>query len=299
METVLVTGGLGRAGRWVLDRLAGDYEVVCVDQHHPGADDRIAFKAADLTDAGEARDIVAETDPDAVVHLAAHPNTRHHAGATVFENNVESAYTVLDAAGRAGADVVWASSTSTYDRLYHRETWPPDRLPVAESHPTAADSPYPASKVAGEAVAEMVHRRHGVPVVTLRPTLVTFPGEERTAENRAAFDPADADPTGNFLSYVDARDLADLVAATLDCGLAGHGHEAYNVSATDQYLGRDTVALLRAVYGDLPADCDLDGEDAIFDTAKAREAFDWAPTRSWRETESETAGAPRFGDESA
>ena len=32
METVLVSGGRGASGRWVVDRLAGDYEVVVVER---------------------------------------------------------------------------------------------------------------------------------------------------------------------------------------------------------------------------------------------------------------------------
>lgn len=294
MDTVVVTGGLGRAGRWVLDRLADQYEVVCVDRDHPGSDDRIEFLAADLADGGETRDVVASVDPDAVVHLAAYPNARHHAESTVFRNNVESTYNVLDAAGGAGADVVWTSSTAAYDRLYHSATWPPDRLPVDESHPQASASAYATSKVAGEAVAEMVHRSHGVPVATLRPTLVVFPGDRRMAENRAAFDPS-AEQTGNFLSYVDSRDLASLVEAALDADLSGH--EAYNVSAADNYLDRETADVLAAVYGELPEDCDLSGEDAVFSTRKARETFGWAPEYTWRETEADDTPTPAFGEE--
>lgn len=297
MDSVVVTGGLGRAGRWVLRELAGtDTDVVCIDQEHPGDDDGVAFKAADLTDGGETRDLIGAVDPDAVVHLAAYPNTRHHARGTVFENNVESAYNVLDAAGRTDADVVWTSSTAAYDRLYHPEAWPPDRLPIEESYPQGSASAYATSKVAGEAVAEMVHRRHAVPVVTLRPTLVVFPGEERTVRNRAAFDP-DEEQTGNFLSYVDARDLAALVRAALEADLAGHGHEAYNVTADDTYLDRPTEDVLEAVYGSLPADCELSGEDAVFSNRKAEAAFGWTPAYGWRETEVDDEPTPAFGVE--
>jgi nucleoside-diphosphate-sugar epimerase len=292
-EHVVVTGGLGRAGRWVLDRLHGEYEVTCIDRDHPGDDDRVTFKAADLSDRGETADLVAEADPDAVVHLAAIPNAAHHAPGTVFENNVVSGYNVLEAAGRAGAGVVWTSSVTAYDQVLDPEAWPPERLPVTEDHPTGAGSAYPASKVTGEVVAEMVHRRHGVPVATLRPMLVTFPGEERTRERRESFDPAAA--SGYFLSYIDARDLAEMVAAAL--GTDREGHEAFNASAADQYLGGETAAILEDVYGELPADCDLSGDDAVFSVAKARERLGWTPERSWRETEAEESRAPAFGDE--
>ena len=36
-RTAIVTGGLGHAGTWVVDRLARDgWQVVCVDLTHPG-----------------------------------------------------------------------------------------------------------------------------------------------------------------------------------------------------------------------------------------------------------------------
>ncbi len=35
-DTVVVTGGRGRSGRWICDHLAGEYHVVCVDRDHPG-----------------------------------------------------------------------------------------------------------------------------------------------------------------------------------------------------------------------------------------------------------------------
>ena len=54
LDTVVVTGGRGRSGRWLVDRLAGEYDVVCVDLDHPGFEVRerphVTFRAADLTE---------------------------------------------------------------------------------------------------------------------------------------------------------------------------------------------------------------------------------------------------------
>ena len=114
MSRILVTGGFGRSGRWIVDRLASDgHEVLAVDQrtspvNHPAVDGR----QADLTDKGDVYDLIHEFQPDDVVHWGAIPDPLDHAGGHVFENNVMGAYNVLDAAGRVGADVVWASSES-------------------------------------------------------------------------------------------------------------------------------------------------------------------------------------------
>lgn len=42
-------------------------------------------------------------------------------------------------------------------------------VPISETHPLQAQSPYAASKIAGDKMAESYHRSFGVPVVTLRP----------------------------------------------------------------------------------------------------------------------------------
>ena len=50
-----------------------------------------------------------------------------------------------------------------------RPTAPRARCPISESHPLQAQSPYAASKVAADKLAESYHLSFGLPVVTLRP----------------------------------------------------------------------------------------------------------------------------------
>jgi len=70
MSRVIVTGGLGGSGRWIGDRLASDgHEVMCVDQRFAESERAsVDVRVADLTDRGDVADLVAEFDPDAVVH---------------------------------------------------------------------------------------------------------------------------------------------------------------------------------------------------------------------------------------
>ncbi|WP_284010951.1 NAD-dependent epimerase/dehydratase family protein [Haloarcula pelagica] len=278
-ETVLVTGGRGRSGRWICDRLAGDYDVVCIDLDHPGWEvaerDHLTFRAADVTDGGEVRDLVAEFDPAAVVHWAALPAPERHAGTRVFETNVSATYNVLDAAGRAGADVVWASSESAYGLAFAAETPLPAYLPMDEGHPMAPEDPYGTSKVAGEAVAKMVARRDGISVASIRPSWIQYPGEYNCLDIEDL-----ADGAGNCWSYVDVRDVASLVAAALDADF--DGHEAFHAAAADNYMGRPTADLVAEYFGELPAECELDGEQSALSTATARSLLDWAPEHDWR-----------------
>ncbi|WP_162989821.1 NAD-dependent epimerase/dehydratase family protein [Natronorubrum halophilum] len=93
METVLVTGSLGRFGRWTANHLASaDYNVIGVDRKHPAFDtdirEDIQLRACDLTDQGSVWEIVKSVSPDAIVHLGVIPNPEVYSGTHVFENNV-------------------------------------------------------------------------------------------------------------------------------------------------------------------------------------------------------------------
>ncbi|RLM96686.1 NAD(P)-dependent oxidoreductase [Haloarcula sp. Atlit-7R] len=295
-DTVAVTGGRGRSGRWICDHLAGEYHVVCVDLDHPGWEiptrQRIDFKAVDVTEGVEVRDLFSEVDPDAVVHWAALPAPERHAGTRVFDTNVSATYNVIDAAGRAGADVVWASSESAYGLAFADETPLPAYLPIDESHPTAPEDPYGTSKVAGEEIAKMVVRRDDVDVASIRPSWIQYPGEYN-CRDVAAGDLADG--AGNCWSYVDVRDVATAVAAALDADIGGH--EAFNVAAAENYVGRPTADLVEEQWGELPAECKLDGDQSALSTAKAQGLLDWVPEHEWREAADVDVTAPTLTGE--
>jgi len=289
-ETVIVTGGLGGAGRWVVDRLAAEpYEIVAVDRELPTGTppDGVDFRAVDLTNAGETTDLVLSVDPDAIVHWAALPSPERHAGSRVFETNVGATYTVLDAAGRADADIVWASSESAYGLAFAEETPLPAYLPMDEAHPMAPEDPYGVSKVAGEEVAKMVARRDNVSVASIRPSWIQYPGEYNC---RDVADGGLAGGAGNCWSYVDVRDVAGIVEAALESEF--DGHEAFHAAAAENYVGRPTADLVEEFWGEMPARCELDGEQSALSTAKADGLLDWAPEHTWRDAADATVDEP-------
>ncbi|WP_276299692.1 NAD-dependent epimerase/dehydratase family protein [Halorussus lipolyticus] len=289
-RTVVVTGGLGRSGRWIADLLAEeDWRVVCVDTTHPGweidARENLDFRSADLTNRGEALDLLADLNPDAVVHWAALPSPTRHAGGRVFETNVLSAYNVLVGAGRADARIAWASSESAYGFAFAEEKRLPERLPIREAHAVRPEDPYGTSKVVGEEVAKMVTRRFGVPVASIRPSWIQYPGEYECVEARENL----ANGAGNFWSYVDVRDVASIVSRALDADFSGH--EPFHAAAGDNYLEMPIEDALAEFFGGLPDDCNVSGDDSALSVAKADEVLDWHPEYSWREAaDAEVAG---------
>ena len=76
--------------------------------------------------------------------------------------NVEGTLNVLEAARRYGvARVVHTSTSEVYGTAL--------RVPIDEAHPLQGQSPYSASKIAADKLAESYYRSFETPVVTLRP----------------------------------------------------------------------------------------------------------------------------------
>ena len=291
-ETVLVTGGLGRSGRWIVDRLAEEYEVVCVDLDHPGFEiepaPNVDFQAADLADRGAVFDLIDAVDPEKVVHWGAIPAPERHPGGTVFENNVLGTYNVLTAAGREGLTIVQASSESAYGFPFASEPFLPDELPITEAHAFYPEDAYGVSKVVAEDVAGMVTRRYDVSVTSIRPSWIQYPGEYACREPDNFDDLAGG--AGNFWSYVDVRDVAEVVAAALEADHAGH--EAVHGVAAENYLDRSTEEVVENFFGELPADSAIDGDDGALSLAKAESLLGWRPDHAWPEASDERVEPP-------
>ena len=101
---------------------------------------------------------------DLILHLAALiaiPYS-YRAPRSYLETNTLGTLNVLEAARVTGTPRVVITSTS---EVYGTAR----RVPIDESHPLQAQSPYSASKVAADKVAESYWLSFGLPVVTLRP----------------------------------------------------------------------------------------------------------------------------------
>ncbi|WP_290811929.1 NAD(P)-dependent oxidoreductase [Halovivax sp.] len=285
MQTVLVTGALGKVGRWTVAELAGDYELVGVDRFEPerAGSGAVEYLAADLTEQGPAWEIAARVEPDAVVHAAAVPGAGHRAPTETFLANVASAYNVLAAAGEVGADVVWTSSEATYGVTFGEEARPLETLPIDETHPQRPEDGYGLSKVVGETIADRTVRRYGISVTSVQPSWVQLPGAYETPAIRDAFDLDDPTPSGSLWSYVDVRDVATMIRRAIETDR--EGHERYLAAAADNYLDVPTADAIEAAWGTLPDECSLEGDESAFSTAKARAELGWIPDHSWRQAE--------------
>ena len=126
---VVVTGGSGKAGKWVVRDLRGDHDVLNVDLVHDGSAHGLCVRA-DLTDLGQAHDVIAGAD--VVVHLAAIPAPELRPEGDTFRINMLSTYNVFAAAvAHRVLRVVWASSETVLGLPFDHE--PPAYAPVDEA----------------------------------------------------------------------------------------------------------------------------------------------------------------------
>lgn len=103
-------------------------------------------------------------DVDVVFHLAALiaiPYS-YHAPLSYVRTNVEGTLNVLQGAQRSGCEMVVHTSTS--------EVYGTARtVPIDENHPLQGQSPYSATKIGADKIAESFHLSFGLPVATVRP----------------------------------------------------------------------------------------------------------------------------------
>jgi len=172
---VLVTGADGFIGSHLVERLVAEGASVrafCIynsrgsagwlDEASPDTRRAIDIRLGDIRDA---RFVEAATeDIEIVFHLAALIAIPYSylAAESFIDTNVRGTLNVLEASRRAGVTRVIETSTS---EVYGT----PSELPIRESHPLQAQSPYAASKVAADQLAIAFHLSHGTPVTVLRP----------------------------------------------------------------------------------------------------------------------------------
>jgi NAD dependent epimerase/dehydratase len=174
-KKIVVTGAAGFIGSHLVEALAAaGASVTAVIRYNSGSlIGNLAFLEPRLLKAVkiiagniEDSDFMYRTieGQEIVLHLAALiaiPYS-YEAPRSYVRANVEGTLNVLEAARRYSVERVVHTSTS---EVYGTAL----RVPIDEQHPLQGQSPYSASKIAADKLAESYYRSFGTPVVTLRP----------------------------------------------------------------------------------------------------------------------------------
>ena len=269
---IVVTGGSGKAGRWVVRRLReAGHSVLNVDVAHDGSPHGDCV-LADLTDLGQCREVV--IGADAVVHLAAIPAPDIRPAGETFRNNAMSTYNVFAASVDRGVGrIVWASSETVLGLPFDV---PPAFAPIDETHPPRPETSYAMSKLVGETLADQFSRQSGVPFVGLRISNIMEPPDY------ARFESWQDDPQirkWNLWGYVDARDVAQAVAKGLEADV--RGAEVAIIAAADTCMRRPSADLMAEVYPDVELRRPVEGRETLLAIDRARSLLGYEPTHSW------------------
>jgi nucleoside-diphosphate-sugar epimerase len=269
---IVVTGGTGKGGAWVVRELRDHgHDVLNVDVRPAGSASGNSL-VADLTDLGQTQDALAGFD--AVVHFAAIPAPGLRPEGETFRINAMSTYNVFQAAvAHRMKRVVWASSETVLGLPFDT---PPLFAPIDETIEPRPESSYSLSKLVGETMATQFARRSGIGFVGLRISNIMEP------DDYARFPSYWDDPTirkWNLWGYVDARDVASAVRLGLEATI--DGAEVAIVAAADTVMTRPSADLMAEVFPTVPLRRPVEGRETLLAIDHARQVLGYEPQHRW------------------
>jgi len=261
-KRVLVTGADGFIGSHLAEALVRDNaEVTALALYN--AFDRYGWldeadpelRASMTLVRGDIRDAVAmhrlAEGHDVVFHLAALIGIpySYDSAQSYVDVNVTGTLNILEAArAHSVGRVVHTSTSEVYGTAQAKL--------IAESHPLVAQSPYAASKIAADKLAESYALAFDLPIAILRPFNTYGPRQSERAVIptviRQALDPGcDAISVGDTRPTRDFNFVADSVAAFLAVGAAGKLDfgRAYNSGTGTTVSVAAMIELVRAATG--------------------------------------------------
>lgn len=285
-ETLLAAGFETRA----LVRYSSSGSIGWLDEIGGAQRSGLEIVAGDVRDSAQMRKLV--TGCQVVYHLAALiaiPYS-YQAPASYVATNVEGTLNLLQAAYDAGVDRFVQTSTS---EVYGSAQF----VPIPETHPLNAQSPYAATKIGADQLALSFYRSFGLPVSVIRPFNTFGPRQSARAVIPTIVEQLlTGRRTIRLGALYPTRDLTfvkDTAAAFLAISRAGGAlGEVINVGSDFEISIADLFDAIRDLLG-VEADIEEDPQrirprtsevDRLWaDIGKARRLLDWEPRYSGRD----------------
>ena len=166
---ILITGGSGVIGSYIIELLKEEYDIVVADITRPKAD--VKYIRADLT-----KPITFSGDFETCIHLAARVGGIQYFTKYPVENirdNPRITANVLDACVNSNLNhIIYTSSSRVYE---NQAEFPSKEESLPRFPPPSSD--YGMSKLIGEYLCKAYHRQFGLKYTILRPANVYGPQE--------------------------------------------------------------------------------------------------------------------------
>ena len=309
-ETVLVTGGAGFIGSHVVERLIkSGYRTLILDLLTYAGNlanlesvcghERYLFTQGDICDHTVVAKLLLAHQPGAILNIAAETHVdRSIDNAAVFiKTNVDGTYWMLEAAlahwralpeaSRADFRFIQMSTDEVYGSIAVGE--------FTEASNYAPNSPYAASKAAGDHLVRAYHKTYGLPAVIVHASNTYGPRQypEKLIPHMllAAMNGRPLPVYGegkNVRDWMHVHDLASGLERVVEWGLPG---ETYNFSGGTERSNIDTVRLICSHLAQLsPSPCDYEelitfvtdrpGHDLRYamNTTKVERELGWRPS---------------------
>ena len=291
---VLVTGANGFVGRHMTHELHAS-------GHDPIRMQRSSKELSktnvegDILDPVGLTEAIAQTKPDACVHLAglAFVPAAEKNPALAFRLNTVGVMHVLDAFYKAqpNAKILVVTTSQIYGNR--------DTTPLTEEHPPAPENIYAVSKLAADSASLLYARNRDMHIMTARPHNHIGPGQSQLfaisafAHQLATMVTNPSEPVmhvGNLESRRDFLDVRDVVRAyrlLLENGRAG---EAYNIASGELVHIKTALDRLVEAAGVQPhIEIDPDyfrptDSSTLLDCSKIKKAVNWERTISLDQT---------------
>ena len=317
---ILITGGAGFIGSALIRYLIGNtqHSVLNVDKltyagnletlESVAKNLRYQFAQVDICDSAKIRELFANFQPDAVMHLAAesHVDRSIDSPAAFIETNIVGTYTLLEAVRlywqnleeckKAAFRFHHISTDEVFGDLHGTEDL------FTETTPYAPSSPYSASKASSDHLVRAWHRTYGLPVIVTNCSnnYGHFQYPEKLIPvvilNAIAGKPLPVYGNGQQIRdwlYVD--DHARALLTVIEKGAIG---ETYNIGGHNEKANLEVVQTICAILEELrpqkPANIaryadlitfvtDRPGHDLRYaiDASKIASELDWTPSETF------------------
>jgi nucleoside-diphosphate-sugar epimerase len=304
---ILVTGGSGTIGGYVLRELLGAGHTVTDYSRTPPRVDGVGFIPGDIMDLAHLSTACA--GHEAIIHLAAVPGPGRASPEQLLTINVIGTVNVLEAALRAGINkIVLASSGAATGFSFPKRELTPQYLPLDERHPCDPQDDYGLSKLLAELTCKRYSAAFGLSTLCLRINhnwYLSRPEAELAlcsgwAKNFATveefwakryckvIEDADGDwptpgppaPKNLLWAVTDARDAAQAFRLAVED--ATLQHEVFHINGDDTCSLIETPTLIARHYPQVLVTEPLEGFASLVSHTKATRLLNYRPQFTWR-----------------